>query len=164
MTFTFQFVDKGIFSQVAPKLFDLLYANMSEIAPSGYCYEEDREVWMEAVMPAIEKANRQVVLIYADGIEAGYFQYYTTKESLMLEEFQLKQPYQGSGAFGALFSWLLPQLPEDLRFVEAYAHKQNLRSQAILGHLKLERVGENKSGNSWYFKGSCKALRNHYDR
>ena len=114
LTFTFRFVDKGSFSRVAPALFDLLYANMSEIAPSGYCYEEDRAVWMEAVVPAMEKENRQVVLIYADDVAAGYFQYYTNAERLMMEEFQLKRPYQGSGAFGALFSWLLPQLPQDL--------------------------------------------------
>ena len=108
MTMSFRFVNKGEFPQFAPVLFDLLHANMSEIAPSGYCYEEDRDVWMEAVVPAMEKANRQVVLIDVDGVMAGYFQYYTTVDTLMLEEFQLKRPYQGSGAFGALFSWLLP--------------------------------------------------------
>ena len=164
MTMSFRFVNKGEFPQFAPALFDLLHANMSEIAPSGYCYEEDRDVWMEAVVPAMEKANRQVVLIDVDGVMAGYFQYYTTVNTLMLEEFQLKGPYQGSGAFGALFSWLLPQLPEDLRFAEAYAHKQNLRSQAILEHLGLQRIGENKSGNYWHFKGLYWLLRTRYCR
>ena len=164
MLFTFSFANKQDFAQIAPELFDLLYTNMSEIAPSGYCYEEDRAVWMAAVVPAMEKENRQVVLIYADGARAGYFQYYTTAETLMLEEFQLKRPYQGSGAFGALFSWLLPRLPEDLRFAEAYAHKQNLRSQAILEHLGLQRTGENKSGNSWHFGGSYAPLLEKYCR
>lgn len=162
MTFTFRFADKQNFPQIAPALFDLLHANMSEIAPSGYCYEEDREVWLGAVVPAMEKENRQVVLIFADGAAAGYFQYYTTAETLMMEEFQLKRPYQGSGAFRALFSWLIPQLPVDLRFAEAYAHKRNLRSQVILEHLGLRRAGENKSGNSWYFKGPYGALRDRY--
>ncbi len=164
MTFTFQYADKSGFPQMAPELFDLLYTNMSEIAPSGYCYEEDRAVWMEAVVPAMEKENRQVVLICADGIAAGYFQYYSTTDTLMLEEFQLKRPYQGSGAFGALFSWLLPILPGDLRFVKAYAHKQNLRSQGILEHLGLQKIGENKSGNSWQFQGPYAALREKYCR
>ena len=162
MRFTFELAGKRDFSKIAPDLFDLLYSNMSEIAPSGYCYEEDRAVWMEAVVPAMEKPNRQVVLIYADGLTAGYFQYYTTTDSLMMEEFQLKPVYQGSGAFGALFGWLLPRLSEDLQIVEAYAHKQNLRSQAILEHLGLRRMGENKSGNSWYFKGCYAVLKSRY--
>lgn len=164
MHFTFELADKGAFSKFAPDLFDLLYNNMSEIAPSGYCYEEDRAVWMEAVVPAMEKPNRQVVLIYADGLTVGYFQYYTTAESLMMEEFQLKPMYQGSGAFGALFAWLLPHLSEDLQIVEAYAHKQNLRSQTILTHLGMQRVGENNSGNSWRFKGAYTRLKERYDR
>lgn len=164
MIFSFQFADKGSFSRIAPDLFDLLYANMNEIAPSGYCYEEDREVWLEAVVPAMEKENRQVVLIFADGAAAGYFQYYTTAETLMMEEFQLKRPYQGSGAFRALFSWLLPRLPDGLCFAEAYAHKLNLRSRAILEHLGLQCTGENKNGNSWHFKGAYGVLRDRYCR
>ena len=164
MKFTFVFADKQNFAHIAPILFDLLYANMNEIAPSGYCYEEDRAVWMDAVVPAMEKEGRQVVLIYADDAAIGYFQYYTNAERLMMEEFQLKRSYQGSGAFGALFSWLLPQLPQDLPLVEAYAHKQNTHSQAILTHLGLQRVGENKSGNSWHFRGLYAALREKYCR
>ena len=37
----------------------------------------------------------------------------------MMEEFQLKPVYQGSGVFGTLFGWLLPRLSEDLQIVEA---------------------------------------------
>lgn len=162
MIFTFQFTEKHDFARLAPDLFDLLHANMSEIAPSGYCYEEDRAVWLEAVVPAMEKENRHVVLLYADGAPAGYFQYYVTTDTLMMEEFQLKRPYQGSGIFAALFAWLLPGLPADLQFVAAYAHKSNEKSQAILAHLGLAQIGENKSGNSYFYRGSYANLREKY--
>lgn len=37
--------------------------------------------------------------------------------------------------------------------VEAYAHKDNIKSQMILSHLGLYKNGENKNGTSYHFVG-----------
>ena len=47
-------------------------------------------------------------------------------------------------------------------YVEAYANKKNLKSQSILKHLGLVESGENKNGNSFYYKGKYVDLLNKY--
>ena len=85
----------------------------------------------------------------------GYFQYYINGDtkSLMMEEIQIKKELQGTGLFFEFYKWLVEQLPKNIVFVEAYANKKNLKSQSILKHLGLVEVGENKNGNSFYYKG-----------
>jgi hypothetical protein len=48
-------------------------------------------------------------------------------------------------------------VPENIIYVEAYAHKRNIKSQGIPKHLKLEIIGKNKNGNSYHFKGQLYA-------
>lgn len=43
--------------------------------------------------------------------------------------------------------------------MEAYANKKNKKSQGILARLGLERIGENKNGNSYHFRGRYEALK-----
>ena len=80
----------------------------------------------------------------------------------MMEEIQIIKAYQGTGLFSAFYKWLMKQLPQDVLYVEAYAHKQNHKSQMILEHLGLVRSGENKNGNCFYYKGNYGALRDKY--
>ncbi len=51
-----------------------------------------------------------------------------------------------------------------MQLAEAYAHKCNEKSQAILERLGLVQMGENKSGNSYYYKGPYADLRAKYCR
>ena len=147
-----------------PSLFDIRYTNMSVIAPTGCSYEEDYAEWFSHVSPALDKTLRRIVLIYDQDDLIGYFQYYVnpTTSLFMMEEIQLRSAYHRTGVFSDLYRWLLPQLPLDLQTVEAYAHKNNEKSQAILGHLGLSCIGEEAGGNILHFRGSFGALQTKY--
>ena len=47
--------------EVLPQMYDILYTNMSRIAPTGCSREEDRQVWLSYMMK--EQAERQILLI-----------------------------------------------------------------------------------------------------
>ena len=160
----FRFLEKPPSPAILDEIFDILAANMRVIAPTGLTYEEDKAAWMACVPPALEKEARQVVLIYADGELAGFFQYYVTEDHsvFMMEEFQLKAAYRGSGLFGDLYRFLLPRLPADIGAVEAYADKRNTKSRAILAHLGLAVIGENKNGKSYRLRGRFADLKQKY--
>ena len=121
-------------------------------------------MWSSCIIPAMKKEPRQIVLMYDGARPAGYFQYYINGETslLMMEEIQIIKELQGSGIFSEFYRWLVRQLPEDILYVEAYAHKNNHKSQGILNYLGLEREGENGSGNSYYYKGKYAFLLSKY--
>ena len=80
----------------------------------------------------------------------------------MMEEIQFKPAYRGSGLFGDLYRYLIPRLPADIQAVEAYADKRNAKSLAVLAHLGLSVIGENKNGISYRLRGSYAELKNKY--
>ncbi|MBQ2774543.1 MAG: hypothetical protein IJF40_01475 [Clostridia bacterium] len=163
MNTRFEYADKQKMQEILPVLFDILHSNMSIIAPTGNTYENDMEQWLSNVLPAMQKEVRQIVLMYADDKLVGYFQYYVNSGALMMEEIQIASEYQGSGLFGLFYRWLVKVLPKDIKYVEAYSNKKNHKSQAILEHLGLSKVGENKNGNSFYYKGDYVILLNRYN-
>ena len=132
-------VEKAIW---LPKLFDLYYSNMSRIAPSGLNYDKEREQWLSAVSPALDKAPRQILLCCEDGKLAGYIQYYTRGDLLMIEELQLAAIYQRSTVFFSLVRALVRLLPEGIRYVEAFADSRNRRSIALMKKLGMEILEE----------------------
>lgn len=75
-----------------------------------------------------------------------------------MDEIQFKKEYQGCGLFAELYHYLTTVIPAGTRYVEAFARKENLKSQGILEHLGLSVVGESKNGNSLHFKCEYKAL------
>ena len=162
--FEFKFADKLQIEQLLPDLFQILHSNMSIIAPTNNSYNEDYEIWSSYLIPAMQKEQRQIVLMYVDNKLVGYFQYYINVDinSLIMEEIQIAKEFQGTGIFSALYKWLIEQLPKDVESVEAYANKKNLKSQSILKHLGLVELGENKNGNSFYYKGAYVDLLNKY--
>ena len=85
------------------------------------------------------------------------------ENSLMMEEIQIKIAYQGTGLFSVFFKWFLKQLPKNIMHVEAFANKKNLKSQAILKYLGLVCLGENKNGNSFFYKGDYADLLSKYN-
>lgn len=162
MDFSFAYADKTKMEETLPILFEILYSNMSQITPTGNSYENDRREWLSNLIPAMQKEPRHIILFYANGALAGYFQYYINAGAFMMEEMQIRRPYQGTGLFCAFFSWLVERLPKEIKTVEAYSDKANDKSQAILEHLGLVRSGENKNGNAYYYRGDYAALLEKY--
>lgn len=162
MSYNFRYADKKNVKEILPLLFSILHSNMSVIAPTGNSYEEDYKSWLSNIVPAMEKDARQIVLMFCGDELAGYFQYYvnTVSSSLMMEEIQIREKYQGTGLFSDFYCWLVSKLPKDIKFVEAYSHKNNCKSQNILEHLGLIKTGENSS--LFYYKGSYNSLLNRY--
>ena len=161
----FVYLDKQKTDEYMEQLFKILHSNMSLIAPTGNSYNEDFEMWSTAIIPALEKEQRQIILMYVDNDLAGYFQYYINADtnSFVMEEIQIQKVYQGSGLFTEFYKWLLKQIPKNIMYVEAFANKKNHKSQVILTHMGLVQIGENKNGNSFYYKGDYADLLSKYD-
>ena len=161
MNFNFKIADKQQLQELFLILFDILYQNMGEEYLGGNSYEENYNSWICEVRPAMEKSARQIILMYCNNALAGFFQYYVNSETFMMEEMQIKKEFQGSGIFSRLYSWLLPRLPQNTPFVEAYTHKGNTHSQAILNHLGLTMCNDENEKFS-HFKGEFKNLLSKY--
>lgn len=149
----FRFLDKADFDNMSESLFSILTANMSRIAPTGRSYEEDYNSWYVAVKEGLAQDERRIILIFSNKRLVGFFQYYTSGVKFMMEEIQIRTQWQGRDVFRALYRFLIPLLPSELRDVEAYAHKNNEKSHGILRRLGLVVVGENKRGDSYHFRG-----------
>lgn len=139
-----------------PQMFDILYANMSCIAPTGNSREEDWRLWQSYM--ASEQNKAQVILMYADDTLAGYFQYRIEGDTLCADEIEIRPQYQRTFLFYRFLRYAAQNLPMKLSRVKAYINKQNLNSQAITDKLGLRPVGENKSGRSWLYEGEMDGL------
>ena len=106
----FAFLDKNEKEQWLPQLFDLLYDNMQAIAPTPLTKEEEYAEWYSNVSPALEKAPRQIILCLDNSRLAGYLQYYTRGELLMVEELQLQKEYRCTLLFRGLCRYLAAHL------------------------------------------------------
>lgn len=138
------------------QLFDLFYENMHLIAPSGIPYEQEKQQWISQVSPALEKAPRQIILCIADDVLAGYAQYYTNKNLLMIEEIQIAKTYQQTTLFYSMCKYLAKLLPEGIEVVEAYAEKRNLQSRKLMEKFAMKQIGED--GPFVHFQGSAEIL------
>lgn len=154
----FQYLNKSDFPAIANEIFNILADNMEIIAPTGNTREEDYKCWYEGVSNGLKRNERQIVLIKeADNI-IGFFQYYTNADTFMMEEIQFKPEYQGRNTFRELYSFLIPNIREDIKFVEAYANITNHKSIGILEKLGLTKIGMNKNGRCFHFKGNYSDL------
>ncbi len=154
----FEYLNKPDFPTIACDIFNILADNMEIIAPTGNTREEDYKCWYEAVNDGLKREKRQIVLIKdADSI-IGFFQYYTNSDTFMMEEIQFKPEYQGKNIFRSLYGFLIPNIKDDIKFVEAYANTTNHKSMGILGKLGLAKIGINKNGRSFHFRGNYSDL------
>ena len=153
-----RFLDKNEVRRFLPQLFSILHENMSVIAPTGNTYEEDYALWSGAVPPAMQKENRQIVLIFNDETLIGYLQYYTNETTFMIEEAQIKQAHQGRGVMRRAFAYICDFIPPNVLYAEAYANKRNAKSQNILERHGFARIGENKNGNSYHYRADCQVF------
>lgn len=144
---TFCYLNKAEKDIWLPRLFDLLYENMKEIAPTGLSYAQEKAQFLANVSPALDKAPRQVLLALDGEILAGYVMFYTRNDLLMVEEAQIRKRFQGTLLFLSLCRRLMAAVPTDIRVVEAYADKRNENSLTIMARLGMVPVpGEADSG------------------
>lgn len=153
---SFEFMPKDRADELLPAIFEILYMNMNEIAPSGLGCVADYAEWFSNVAPAIKKPQRQIILIFSDMEIVGYFQYYVNETTFMMEEIQLKREFWGNGVFRSLYAFLHGVIPE-VPYVEAYAHRSNSHSRAILAHLGLKET-DRSTPNHLHFRGSCSEM------
>lgn len=91
--FEISFLNKKEKENVLPRLFALLYENMSRIDPTGNNPGQDFQTWMSCIVPELEKDERNILLIKCKNRLAGYFQYSVKESTLYMEEIQLYQEY-----------------------------------------------------------------------
>ncbi len=159
----FEYLNKADFCLYAQIVFDILSGNMTIIAPTGNSYEEDYKMWYSAVSGGLQKAERQIILIKDNENVVGYFQYYINEDTFMMEEIQFKPEYQGKGIFRKLYGFVLENINNDLKFIEAYASIHNQKSIGILNKFGLSNLGLNKNGRSYHFKGEFNNLIKWYE-
>ena len=128
-----------------PELFDLLYENMCDVAPSDLSRECEKALWLEQVSPALDKAPRQILLCFADRELAGYLQHYIRGDVLMVEELQLKRKFHSTFVFYRFVKHFLPMIPGEVAWVEAYADKRNRLSQKLMTRLGMQLIAQGDS-------------------
>ena len=158
--FRFTYLNKQEKEHWLPQLFDLLYENMKDIAPSGLTYEAEKAEWLANVSSALEKEPRKMLLCFADGELAGFVQFYTRAELLMVEEVQLRKTYHRSFLFYRICKFLRNSLPTEITVVEAYAEKRNLYSQKLMQKLGMEVIGED--GPFVHLHGQLEPMRKYF--
>lgn len=159
----FEYLNKPDFSALSIDIFNILADNMTVIAPTGNSRKEDYNLWFDAVCDSLQREERQIILIKHNEKLVGFFQYYTNIDTFMMEEIQFKSEYQGKGIFRALYGFILKNIRNDLKFVEAYANIFNSKSIGILKRLGLVDIGLNKNGRSCHFKGKYSDLLEWFD-
>ncbi len=135
------------------RLFQILYDNMNPIAPVEDSFDSAYLHWHRVIAHALEDHRRTMLIVCDDEEIVGFFMYACNGLNFLMEEMQLIPRVQSSGIFHAIYAEVLPHLPETVATVEAYAHKNNRRSQEILAHFGLEMIGENKNGSSYRYRG-----------
>ena len=153
----FVVLDKAEKNLWLPRLFDLYYENMHEMIPGELPYQREKQQWMSQVSPALEKDPRQIVLCLADNALAGYVQYYTNRNLLMIEELQMAKECQQTTLFYGMCKHLNKVLPEGLEIIEAFSEKQNLRSLKLMNRLGMEQIEEDE--RFIHLRGSLQNIR-----
>lgn len=154
----FEYLNKVDFSAYSQTIFDILSGNMTKIAPTGNTLEEDFKMWNSCVSEALQRDERQMILVKDKEKLVGFFQYYTNEETFAMEEIQFKPEYQGKGVFRELYSFVFENIKSDLKYVKAYASISNKKSIGILEGFGLKNMGLNKNGHSYCFEGEFEDL------
>ena len=161
--YAFVYLDKSKKNEILPILFDLLYANMSLIAPSNSSYETERREFLTEVSSALEKEPRKIILCCCKGELAGFLMYYTRDALVMIEEVQLKKQYQNTMLFFRLCSFLAAELPESIEQIESFVHKENVYSLSLQTSLGMRIIGTENS-KLYHLCGDAKIIRNRFER
>lgn len=165
--YSFRFLEKDEFESRGAELFALMYSNMSVIAPFKNSYEVEEADWLRIYGGAFKnRAERKIVVITTpDDVVKGFFGYCAMGEVFDMEEIQFLPEIQGqNGIFRRLYGLVLSELPDGIKYVEACANKENIKSQAILSRLGLKKTGEDDEKGIFFFRGELADLLNWYDK
>lgn len=155
---TFRYFDREQPEKILSQMFDVLFTNMSAIAPTGNSYHDDKQIWMSYMTSEMGKRH-QIILMYTDETLAGYFQYCVTEDTVLIEEIEILPEYQRTFLFYYFFKQIRGEIPDNIRYVEAYINKANWNSMKIAKKLGMEIIGENRTGKSWHYRGEMKDLK-----
>lgn len=155
----YSYLEKSEFENVASVLFDILEFNMNKIAPTGRTKEENYAIWHKEVSSKVE--NDEVLFAIATSEESreivAFFEHHIDGETFVMDEFQIAEAYHGKGnVFRDMYAFIIENIGENLRYVEAAANKLNKKSIGVLGTLGLEIVAE-------IHNGSCVQLRGNFE-
>ena len=160
----FEYLNKLEFPVISIEMFNILADNMTAIAPTGNSREDDYKCWYDAVNSGLQREERQIILIKDNDKIIGFFQYYTNTDTLMMEEIQFKPEYKGKGIFRELYGFVFLNIKAGVKFVEAYANINNVKSIGILEKCGLSNIGLNKNGRSYHFIGKYEDLKKWYEK
>lgn len=160
---SFSYLNNADFETVSFDLFNILADNMEIIAPTGNTREEDYKCWFSAVSEGLQRTERQIILIKEKQNIIGFFQYYVNSDTFMMEEIQIKSAYHGKNIFRDLYGYIISNIGEDIEFVKAYVNITNHKSIGILEKLGLSKIGMNKNGRGYHFKGNYSDLLKWYN-
>ncbi len=149
----FNILNKSDSMEILISLFDILHENMSVIAPTGESYEDDKRLWISSIIDALQNPQRNIIVITFEAEIIGFFMCSISGDLFKMEEIQFKPQYQGKGVFKELYFYLFSLIADNVKYVEAFASKQNHKSQGILEHLGLKQVGENHNGRCFRYYG-----------
>ena len=149
-------LDKQREMALLEQAFDLLWENMGRITPWERSYPEEKAAWLSCVAPALEKAPRQMALYFDGENLRGFAQYYCNHGIFMIEELQISGGYRSGSAAVNLWKFLKYQLPEEIRYVEAYADVRNTGSQKLMEKLGMEPV--ERSGQFLHYRAELAKL------
>ena len=161
--YNFEYLDKSKRHDILPLLFDMIYENLKDIAPSDLSYDEEIEEFIDEVGRALEKEERKLILCYSKGELAGFLMYYTRENMLMIEEVQLLEKHQKTMAFYRLCSFLMSNLPKNIETIEAYADIRNVPSIRLQRSLGMRKT-ESHDLQLYHFVGDAKKIRQRFER
>ena len=148
----FENIDNADFGKYAPEIFGILAGNTPDA---------DYDSWYRAVSEGMKKSARKIILIKYGGALAGFFQYYVNADTFMMEEIQIRPEYRHEyGLFRALYGFLLPDMPEDVRVVKAFSEAWKTNSRKILEKLGLRQSGTD--GRFIAYEGTMDDLKKWY--
>lgn len=136
-------------------LFGILYENMRAVTPFDRCFEEERSAWVTTVGSALQKEPRKILLLFSQQELIGFCMFYVNGGIFMVEELQIRREFQRSAAFAECYRYFPGQLPRDVAFIEAYADRRNISSQALMRKAGMEPVGETPDGSCIHFRGNA---------
>lgn len=139
--------------EILPQLFRILHSNMTRIAPAGCNYEEDEKLWLNYILTALRGRSLNILLMYAGEELAGYCQYSIDGDIVQVDEVEIRPEYQRTMVFYRFCLFMMDELPRKVRFFTSYVRKDNQNSISIHESLEMERIGENRSGTSWQYRG-----------
>lgn len=134
----FAYMDKSKAKQILPLLYNIMLENMSTVIPKVMPQND----FISAVTVGLRAENRKVLIFKKSDKTIGFLQYFISKDGtvLRIEELQIKREYQMSGVFVSLIRYMLKEIPEKLKYIEAFAHVENTKSIQLQHMIGLSEI------------------------